>query len=472
MSDNCPVCKTVLNEKTSTQNLAFSTYAYDCPRCGKFVFTFRESDLAMKLNYGHDNDKIFVLSHNIRKRQENDSEVPLDGNLVDKILKGTLPTPAEQKDLLIQWIGDNIKAGGDYIRVNKYSIPAIIGARTNKEFYFIFEHLKTKGVVKNKTVVGGGDSVLMDITLTFSGREYYEELKRGAVDSRKTFIAMESVSKEQTDEIHDNSNGENTSMEWDVFICHTSEDKEEFVRPLAISLISRDLKVWYDEFTLTVGDSLRRSINKGLANSRYGIVVISPNFLRKDWPQKELDGLDALEVNGRKVILPVWHQIDVIGVRKYSPILADRVATSSEKGIEQVTIDIFKAIEHPLTKGKGISLTHKFPDQHQLHNVVSASEKKFKKVKNMMPELITEFKTDLSTEDNKLIREFFVLPNKKVLLGGSEKPRLVYYEEEHKGLRNKIDILENQGFLIDVTPGNAPIYRMTEEFVELIIKYG
>lgn len=89
-----------------------------------------------------------------------------------------------------------------------------------------------------------------------------------------------------------------------------------------------------------------------------------------------------------------------------------------------------------------------------------------------MPELITQFKTDLSTEDNKLIREFFVLPNNRVCLGGSEKPRLIYYEEEYKGLRNKIDILENQGFLIDVTPGNAPIYRMTEEFVELIIKYG
>ena len=277
---------------------------------------------------------------------------------------------------------------------------------------------------------------------------------------------------QQTDEIHESSDDVNTSMEWDVFICHASEDKEEFVRPLAISLISRDLKVWYDEFTLTVGDSLRRSINKGLANSRYGIVVISPNFLRKDWPQKELDGLDALEVNGRKVILPVWHQIDVIGVRKYSPILADRVATSSEKGIEQVTIDIFKAIEHSLTKGKGVSLTHKFPDEHHLHNFVSASEKKFKKVQNMMPELITQFKTDLSTEDSKFIREFFVLPNNRVCLGGSEKPRLIYYEDEHKGLRNKIDILENQGFLIDVTPGNAPIYRMTEEFVELIIKYG
>ena len=99
------------------------------------------------------------------------------------------------------------------------------------------------------------------------------------------------------------------------------------------------------------------------------------------------------------------------------------------------------------------------------------NSEQFEKLKNMMPELITEFKTDLSTEDNKLIREFFVLPNKRVSLGGSVKHRLVYYEDDHKGLRNKIDILENHGFLIDVTPGNTPIYRMTEEFVELIMKY-
>jgi arsenate reductase-like glutaredoxin family protein len=261
-------------------------------------------------------------------------------------------------------------------------------------------------------------------------------------------------------------------MEWDVFICHATEDKEEFVRPLANSLRLYGLKVWYDEFTLTVGDSLRRSIDKGLVNSCYGIVVISPSFFSKDWPQKELDGLAALEVNGRKVILPIWYQIDVTGVRKYSPTLADRVATKSQKGIKQVTMDIFEAMKRTPTKSEDISLLHNLPDEHYLRNVVSASEKKFRKVQNMMPELITEFKTDLSTEDNKLIREFFVLPNKKVLLGGSEKPRLVYYEEEHKGLRNKIDILENEGFLIDVTPGNTPIYRMTEEFVELIIKYG
>ena len=84
---------------------------------------------------------------------------------------------------------------------------------------------------------------------------------------------------------------QDTAIEWDVFIGHASEDKDDFVRSLAERLRHEGLRVWYDDFTLTVGDSLRRSIDRGLARSRYGVVVISPNFLRKEWPQKELDGL-------------------------------------------------------------------------------------------------------------------------------------------------------------------------------------
>ncbi len=131
---------------------------------------------------------------------------------------------------------------------------------------------------------------------------------------------------------------------WDVFVSHASEDKEQFARPLAQGLKDRGLRVWFDEFTLRVGDSLRRSIDKGLAHSRFGVVVISPAFLSKEWPQKELDGLMAREVDGRKVILPVWHNIDAATLRKDSPMLADRLATSSNKGLKQVIDELIEAI--------------------------------------------------------------------------------------------------------------------------------
>lgn len=146
--------------------------------------------------------------------------------------------------------------------------------------------------------------------------------------------------------IKESSPQEASSMpEWDVFISHASEDKEEFVRPLAEGLRARGLKVWFDEFSLTVGDSLRRSIDRGLADSRFGVVVISQHFMLKEWPQKELDGLVAREVDGVKVILPVWHNISAAEIRKFSPMLADRVAVSSDKGLDHVIAELVRAIE-------------------------------------------------------------------------------------------------------------------------------
>jgi len=131
---------------------------------------------------------------------------------------------------------------------------------------------------------------------------------------------------------------------WDLFICHASEDKDEVARPLADVLRAKGLKVWYDDFTLTLGDSLRRSIDFGLARSRYGIVILSPNFFKKDWPQRELDGLTARERKGVKVILPVWHNVDRGYVLRYSPTLADKLAVSTDEGLDKVVDEVLKAV--------------------------------------------------------------------------------------------------------------------------------
>jgi hypothetical protein len=95
----------------------------------------------------------------------------------------------------------------------------------------------------------------------------------------------------------------------------------------------------------------------------------------------------------------------------------------------------------------------------------------FLQVKGQMPALIAEMKKDLEGNQGKFVREFFVMSRRHVL-GGSEKPRFIYYEEDHDNLRGKIDILENHGYVTDVTPGNTPIYRMSEEFVQLVLNDG
>lgn len=136
--------------------------------------------------------------------------------------------------------------------------------------------------------------------------------------------------------------------EFDVFISHASEDKDDFVRPLAVKLSEIGLRVWYDESTLKVGDSLRRKIDNGLARSRYGIVVLSSAFFIKNWPQYELDGMVAREMEGRKVILPIWHKVSKSEVLSFSPTLADKVAiNSSLSSIEEIANQIMEVIGAP-----------------------------------------------------------------------------------------------------------------------------
>lgn len=141
---------------------------------------------------------------------------------------------------------------------------------------------------------------------------------------------------------------------WDVFICHASADKDDFVRPLAAEL-GKTLKVWFDEMTLTVGDSLRQKIDEGLANSRYGIVVLSNKFFERNWPQAELDGLVSREMAGThtKVILPVWHKITYEEVAARSPLLAGRIAAESREGIPAVVAKLHAAMNTGVERALG-----------------------------------------------------------------------------------------------------------------------
>ena len=120
-----------------------------------------------------------------------------------------------------------------------------------------------------------------------------------------------------------------SSTKFDVFICHASEDKESFVETLAQALNDAGFSVWYDDFQLAWGDSLRQSIDRGLVGSKYGIVVLSRPFFEKKWTEHELDGLFAKEAKNKKVILPIWHNVTRDDVLGYSPALADRLAKKS-----------------------------------------------------------------------------------------------------------------------------------------------
>jgi TIR domain len=92
-------------------------------------------------------------------------------------------------------------------------------------------------------------------------------------------------------------------MAWDYFISHASEDKSLIVAPFAHYLKTAGFKVWYDDFSLSVGDSLLESINNGLRKSKFAVVFLSPAFFAKRWPQQELAGLYALESSPKELLL-------------------------------------------------------------------------------------------------------------------------------------------------------------------------
>jgi hypothetical protein len=123
----------------------------------------------------------------------------------------------------------------------------------------------------------------------------------------------------------------------DFFICHATEDKTDVARPLAELLVASGFTVWLDEYELRVGDSLRGKIDEGIASSRFGVVIVSPRFFQKDWPQREVDGMVARGEGPKGIrMLPVWHNIRQEEVVANSPTLAGIVAAKTSDGLDRV----------------------------------------------------------------------------------------------------------------------------------------
>lgn len=123
-----------------------------------------------------------------------------------------------------------------------------------------------------------------------------------------------------------------------AFISHDSRDKDSFVRELALELSKNMCTVWYDEFSLKVGDTLRENIERGLRETKKCIVVLSPNFLsNKGWGLAEFNSVFTREImEERNIIIPVWLNVEKKDVYNYSPRLADKVGLSSNIGVAEV----------------------------------------------------------------------------------------------------------------------------------------
>lgn len=139
----------------------------------------------------------------------------------------------------------------------------------------------------------------------------------------------------------------------EIFISHASEDKDNVARPLAVELEKRGYRVWFDEFSLNVGDGLVNSINSGLASCPYGLIVLSKNFFNKKWTNYEIETLYNLKMaKGNRHILPVWHDVTHEEVTDFHPHLGGLLATSLNRGLDRAVDEICRSIDKTMVANK------------------------------------------------------------------------------------------------------------------------
>lgn len=114
----------------------------------------------------------------------------------------------------------------------------------------------------------------------------------------------------------------------DVFLCHAWDDRKSVAKELHDQLESRGVSVWFSEKDVLLGTSLLREIDKGLAKSRVGIVLVTPALLRRlageGIADKELSALLA-----RDLLVPVVHDTTFEALREVSPLLGSRSGLST-----------------------------------------------------------------------------------------------------------------------------------------------
>lgn len=179
---------------------------------------------------------------------------------------------------------------------------------------------------------------LSDATLKLQ-KEESTQAKSIAIQQKKVYAANEKQISDLTKQVteqaaiatsSDNVFNSDGTEEFDVFLSHAAEDKESFCDEFSDILQEKHgLKVWYDSISIKWGDSIRAEIDKGLKKSKFGVVILSRNYIKKYWTNYELEALFQIESNGGKVILPIWHDITKKEIQDFSPTLAGKLAMNT-----------------------------------------------------------------------------------------------------------------------------------------------
>jgi hypothetical protein len=137
-----------------------------------------------------------------------------------------------------------------------------------------------------------------------------------------------------------------------AFISHDSKNKELIAKPIANGLNSRLCHVWYDEYSMKVGDSLRESIEKGIKEAKKCVLILTPEFLKNPgWTKKEFNSIFTREmIFEERIVLPIWHNVKKEEVYDYSPSLADTVALQWPNPAEKTKEEYDQEVQQIISK--------------------------------------------------------------------------------------------------------------------------
>jgi hypothetical protein len=131
----------------------------------------------------------------------------------------------------------------------------------------------------------------------------------------------------------------------DVFLCHAWDDRQTAAKELHDLLESRGVRVWFSEKDVGLGVPLLRAIDKGLANSRVGIVLVTPALLRR-LPAEGIADKELSALLARERLVPVVHETTYEALREVSPLPASRTGLST---VEEPMADVAAKLAEPVT---------------------------------------------------------------------------------------------------------------------------
>ena len=137
---------------------------------------------------------------------------------------------------------------------------------------------------------------------------------------------------------------------YDIFISYSHHDKNDLVVPLVAALEKKGVSIWFDKFEIKMGDSITDKISEGLRESRFGLVVISPHYVKSTWARQELNAFFKKQITlNIKKVLPIWYQVSLEDMFDYFPLLADYRAVRIEdqtqiKGAVEEILEVVKEI--------------------------------------------------------------------------------------------------------------------------------